>query len=732
MQKVIAIFSTVLVFLIVFSGETHAMEQTFDQEGQFEQQLKDGLSVIVNNEPFDSTVTFLDNQEKLYTKEIQLGYAEGIYEFKDYYIVSNRIDGSGGFLNFDVYETSDENVNLIFQSQAYKKGKLSVEDGLIKVSFSDDENSLLVDEYAIEDGETSLINSFEEDSETQFGFAAASQYSNPPYHEIDKLLTEKALDANVPPEIVKAIAYQESAWDHYKNGEPNVSNDGGVGIMQVTDQKYNQEKLTHDIEYNIEIGIKLLLEKKAWADSKKIPKINDDSAEIIDHWYFAVMAYNGLVQTNSPIKSEDGERNTDAYQEKVFQKISTTNNGIGFTSLPISLSDLDYKTGGQLGFHTLSYSLKQVQPTRYDVEKNSFITLTSNANLREKPLIGDNIKKELVKGDILTVLDSFSYGESRPFNRANQFVWYYVEQSNGTKGYVASGTVKPLGKRVSGSSRFETAVEISRQGWEQGAETVVLATGMDYPDALAGGPLAYKHNAPILLSLKDRLTAATKKEIARLEPSKIIILGGVGAIGDEVKLELEDMGLGISIDRIAGSNRSETARSIAEELGTVDKAIVAYGWNFPDALAIAPYAAKMGYPILLTQTNRLPDATVDFLSSVEETIVVGGTSIIPKEQLDEMNNPDRISGPNRYETALEIVEKLNMGKPKVLLATGQNYADALTGSVLAAKQDRPVLLVHSEFVPSAVGKYLNNQVIWDYTVIGGRAAISPDVLKELN
>ena len=56
---------------------------------------------------------------------------------------------------------------------------------------------------------------------------------------MNKLLTEAAIEADIPPEVVKAIAWEESDWQQFKAGKPNVSFDGGIGIMQVTDYDFS-------------------------------------------------------------------------------------------------------------------------------------------------------------------------------------------------------------------------------------------------------------------------------------------------------------------------------------------------------------------------------------------------------------------------------------------------------------------------------------------------------------
>ena len=89
-----------------------------------------------------------------------------------------------------------------------------------------------------------------------------TQYQNPTFQEINEMLTTAAIDAKIPPEVVKAIAMEESDWNQYKNGAPLVSDDNGIGIMQVTDyDPSEEEKLKTDIKYNIKRGIDILNEK---------------------------------------------------------------------------------------------------------------------------------------------------------------------------------------------------------------------------------------------------------------------------------------------------------------------------------------------------------------------------------------------------------------------------------------------------------------------------------------
>ncbi|OED33084.1 hypothetical protein BHE17_11735 [Planococcus maritimus] len=280
--------------------------------------------------------------------------------------------------------------------------------------------------------------------------------------------------------------------------------------------------------------------------------------------------------------------------------------------------------------------------------------------------------------------------------------------------------------RISGEDRFLTAIAISQEGWDS-SDTVVLATSANFPDALAGGPLAFQEDAPILLTRTNSLKSETKEEIERLGASRVIILGSTGAISVSVEEELEDMDL--DIERIGGETRFDTAALIADELSS-DEVVVANGLNFPDVLSISPYAAKNGVPILLTRTDRLPSETEQALDDYSSSLVIGETGVVSEDVYDELPDPTRYGGETRYETGAEIATKLMMGTDLAYIATGRDFPDALTGSVLAAKDDSPILLVRPNKIPNATNKLLPNYA--DFTIFGGTGAVSDEVKDALD
>jgi putative cell wall-binding protein len=288
----------------------------------------------------------------------------------------------------------------------------------------------------------------------------------------------------------------------------------------------------------------------------------------------------------------------------------------------------------------------------------------------------------------------------------------------------------PTVERISGATRMDTAVEIAKMGW-QSANTVVIATGYDFPDALAGAPLAYKLNAPILLTNNNGLSDSTKQEIIDLKATSAVILGGTSAVSSDVEQQLKSLGI-TNIERLAGSNRFETASMIAEKLGgNPSTAILADGYNYPDALSVASYAAQNGYPILLTRTDALPSETNNQLAGKTKTIVVGGEVAVSNNVLNSVSGAERISGATRFETGANLVTQLQLSTEKVFIATGRNFADALTGSVLAAKEKAPMLLVEQNSIPDPINNLFVSLGISNVDILGGNTTVSDLVENQL-
>ncbi len=295
--------------------------------------------------------------------------------------------------------------------------------------------------------------------------------------------------------------------------------------------------------------------------------------------------------------------------------------------------------------------------------------------------------------------------------------------------------------RIAGVHRFETAMKISRKGFPAYTDTVVLARGDDFPDALAGAPLAYARDCPLLLTRSDELPEETIGELERLltEGDTVIILGETAAVSEEVEEQLDEMGY--EVDRLGGISRFETAVEIANELvdNSPDEVFLTTGLAFADAVSGSSPAALHGSPILLTRPGELPEVTESYLNDHAENIndiqVLGGEAAVSEDVfnvVEGIGDAHRIYGINRWETATAIAEEFFGDLETATLATGLEFPDALCGGVFAALNEAPVLLTARDELPVDVETYFRGQErLLTLYVFGGEAAIADGVLRDI-
>lgn len=255
--------------------------------------------------------------------------------------------------------------------------------------------------------------------------------------------------------------------------------------------------------------------------------------------------------------------------------------------------------------------------------------------------------------------------------------------------------------RARGSHRFTTAVRVAAEAFPDGAETVVVARGDDYADALTGGPLAAAEGGPLLLTPHDELRPEVAQEIRRLRADTAILMGGQNALGDAVADDLADLGL--EVDRVAGADRWATAAQVADRLDTSTVYLTEghsedpdRGW--PDAVAVSGRAATEGHPILLTLSDALPPAMEDALAdaTVEEVVAVGGTEAISEAVVDHAGeaagaDTRRLAGSTRYATSAAVSDG-DVPFDSAVLATGHAFPDALAAGPAAAQLGATLLL----------------------------------------
>ena len=287
-------------------------------------------------------------------------------------------------------------------------------------------------------------------------------------------------------------------------------------------------------------------------------------------------------------------------------------------------------------------------------------------------------------------------------------------------------------QRLAGSDRFTTAFLVADQmkvnlGIDA-FDSVIVASGTNFADALSGSYLAAVKNAPILLSFSgSSKQAKTYNQMVQdyilnnLTPGgTVYILGGPSAVPEYMEDGLESF----QVKRLAGADRFGTNLAILEEAGVGDKDIlVCTGLSFADSLSAS--ASKM--PILLVW-NKLTDAQVEFLSGLNgnNLYIIGGESAVSmdmQKQVGKYGPVDRIGGSNRFETSVLIAEWFFDDPDSAVLAYAWNYPDGLCGGALAATMDAPLILTMTKYETQAA-EYIQGHNITTGTVLGGTGLIS--------
>lgn len=284
--------------------------------------------------------------------------------------------------------------------------------------------------------------------------------------------------------------------------------------------------------------------------------------------------------------------------------------------------------------------------------------------------------------------------------------------------FVSSNAEVSKNVRISGSDRIETAIKIADEFGK--TENVIIATAENYADALVASPLARELNAPILLNRGKSLDSRVFEKIKELGTKNITIVGGNNAVSPDIENSLKSAGMNVS--RISGSDRYSTSAQIAEKYSSsvnAKKVVVASGENFPDALVAGPYASKIKAPILLSRKGSVSESVKNIYSRInpDKTIAVGGASSLNPSNI---NITERISGSNRYNTALEVAKFMN--PDKVYIASGEVFADSLVAAPLAARTQSPILLRSRYTVQDNVKNYISSGAHELFTV-GGKSTI---------
>ncbi|MGX5681056.1 cell wall-binding repeat-containing protein [Schumannella luteola] len=297
-------------------------------------------------------------------------------------------------------------------------------------------------------------------------------------------------------------------------------------------------------------------------------------------------------------------------------------------------------------------------------------------------------------------------------------------------------------ERIAGVDRFATNVEMSSILFpeEEGPHSIpvlYIANGLNFPDALSAGPAAAHLGGELLLVTPTSIPAVIRAEIVRLNPERIVVVGGTPSVSAEVYSQLA--ALTDRIERQAGVDRYATSRIVVEkafgceEVPCAETVLLATGANFPDALSAGPAAAELDSPVLLVNgaSSSVDLPTRQLLDSlgIESAIIAGDvksvTAGVESAIVDMMSGAvHRFSGSDRYDTATRINNFVFDTTPYAFLASGGGFADALSGGPLAAHYGAPLYLAPPSCIPNYVIASMTEREIDLIGFFGSEASLS--------
>lgn len=304
--------------------------------------------------------------------------------------------------------------------------------------------------------------------------------------------------------------------------------------------------------------------------------------------------------------------------------------------------------------------------------------------------------------------------------------------------------------RIQGPTRVATALEASRSLFDAvatpgAANAVVLARSDQFPDALAGVPLAAAADGPLLITPPAGLDSQVATEIGRILPKDkfVYLLGGTGALSQGVEDAVRALGYA-NVLRLQGPTRFDTAVAIAKQVDSILAApqplvFIVTGRNFPDALSAGAAAGDAGGTLVLSSDGTLPQAVADYVAAQQShqgfVVTVGGPAAASFPQADVS-----LVGANRYQTSAMVAQSFFVDPttntvPLVAgLATGTNFPDALSGGAFMALVGGPMLLTTPAALEANARTFLHANAVSINTafIFGGSGAVALTVDGEVS
>lgn len=318
------------------------------------------------------------------------------------------------------------------------------------------------------------------------------------------------------------------------------------------------------------------------------------------------------------------------------------------------------------------------------------------------------------------------------YGNVDRDFWYIETEKKPTSLDIGVKIANTKAERIFGDTRYETSLKIAdafkKVSKIETFKNVIVTSGKNFADALAGSYLSYMKNAPVLMTNGKNSQEIKNYIKGNLRSGgTVYILGGTAAVPQELESGLD----GFYVKRLSGEDRYDTNIAILKEAGVSNEEIlICTGSTFADSLS----ASAAERPILLVK-DELSQKQKTYLASLsgDQFYIIGGTGAVSQTVENEVKNygkVTRLSGATRMETSVLIAEKFFDSPKAMVLAVSDKFPDGLCGGLLAMGMDVPLILTKTG-KEAAAKKYAQENQISQGVVLGGNLLISDETVKNI-
>lgn len=299
--------------------------------------------------------------------------------------------------------------------------------------------------------------------------------------------------------------------------------------------------------------------------------------------------------------------------------------------------------------------------------------------------------------------------------------------------------------RLGGKNRYETAKLIAEKHSNGTLDKVILTSGKGPFDALVSSLLSKKLNAPILLvggSDSEYKDAFQYMDKHLSKSGTVYFLGGEASVNKNVEASVKKSGF--KFKRLSGKDRFETNNSVLNEINAPKgtPVFLVNGYGFADSLSVSSISAIKDYPIIMTTKDTIPSNLKAQLTKLQpsKVYIIGSESLVSQNVQEELYKINknlkiddivRIYGKDRFETNILINRAFNIKSNNAFVASGMDFADALSGSALAGKYNAPIVLTNNKNFENEKD-YLASTDYKNFFILGLEGSVNKSIEGTLN